>query len=57
VAELFASKYPWWHPTVRGGVFHPDGPDDPPSDVYQLTPIIACGFGKEQGFSATRWRF
>jgi nitroimidazol reductase NimA-like FMN-containing flavoprotein (pyridoxamine 5'-phosphate oxidase superfamily) len=57
VAGLFASKYPWWHPTVRDGVFYPDSLDAPPSDVYKVTPTIAFGFGKEKGLSATRWRF
>lgn len=25
-AALFASKYPWWHPTVHAGAFYPDDP-------------------------------
>ncbi len=37
--------------------FYPDGVDEPPSDVYKVTPAIALDFGKEAGFSATRWRF
>jgi hypothetical protein len=57
VAALFKSKYPWWHPVVRDGVFFPDPPDGAPSDIYAVEPRVAFGFGKERGFSATRWRF
>ena len=57
VAGAFTAKYPFWKPSVRGGTFYPGGPDDPPSDVYEFTPTVAFGFGKERGFSATRWRF
>ena len=57
VARAFTAKYPFWRPSVRNGAFYPDGPDDPPSDVYEFAPTLAFGFGKEHGFSATRWRF
>jgi nitroimidazol reductase NimA-like FMN-containing flavoprotein (pyridoxamine 5'-phosphate oxidase superfamily) len=57
VADAFTSKYPFWHPDVRDGVFYPDGLDAPPSDIYEVAPGTAFGFGKEAGFSATRWRF
>lgn len=57
IAELFSSKYPFWHPVVADGIFYPDPPDGPPSDVYAVTPSVAFGFGKEKGFSASRWRF
>ena len=70
VADIFASKY-GWHVTVRHGAFYGDsaptaGP--PPYGVYELTPAVAFGFpgvagtddkgqGKDESFSATRWRF
>lgn len=57
VASSFPSKYPWWRPIVRDGVFYPDGPDDPSSRIYKVTPVVGFGFGKEKGFSATRRRF
>src|SRR5919199_1865148 len=60
VAAVYASKY-GWHVTVRGGAFDADygaptaGP--PPYEVYELTPTTAFGFGTEETFSPTRWRF
>lgn len=57
VAAEFPAKYPWWQPTVRDGAFYPDGLDHPPSHIYEVTPVVAFGFDKEKGFSATRWRF
>src|SRR5436190_14174965 len=32
VADGFPTKYPWWHPTVRDGVFHADDAGDPRDD-------------------------
>jgi general stress protein 26 len=57
VAASFTAKYPFWRPTLQDGAFYPDGANHAPSDVYELTPTVAFGFGKEHGFSATRWRF
>ncbi|MFI6537917.1 pyridoxamine 5'-phosphate oxidase family protein [Nonomuraea sp. NPDC050547] len=58
VAELFPHKYPWWHPFVREGEFY-DPADTALSDprhVYAMEPAQVFAFGKENGFSATRWR-
>src|SRR5919106_3375205 len=59
VADLFGAKYPWWHPFVRDGEFY-DPADTTLSDprhVYAVEPVQVFAFGKEKGFSATRWRF
>ncbi|MFI6299302.1 pyridoxamine 5'-phosphate oxidase family protein [Nonomuraea sp. NPDC050790] len=56
VAGLFPVKYPWWHPFVRDGEFHDPGDTDP-RHVYAMEPERVFAFGKEDGFSATRWRF
>ena len=60
VAAVYASKYEW-HVTVRDGAFDADygeppaGP--PPYAVYAVTPTTAFGFGTDETFSPTRWRF
>jgi hypothetical protein len=60
VAAAYASEY-GWHVTVRDGAFHDTegaptaGP--PPYDVYEVTPTTAFGFGTDESFSPTRWRF
>jgi hypothetical protein len=41
---------------VRDGAFYPDGPDDPPSHVFEVTPAVGFGFGKKMGFSGTGTR-
>jgi nitroimidazol reductase NimA-like FMN-containing flavoprotein (pyridoxamine 5'-phosphate oxidase superfamily) len=56
VADGFPAKYPWWHPTVRGGAFYADDAGEP-RDVFAVAPRVVFAFGKEKGFSATRWRF
>ncbi|WP_433477785.1 pyridoxamine 5'-phosphate oxidase family protein [Spirillospora sp. CA-142024] len=59
VADLFPAKYPWWHPVVRDGEFY-DPADTALSDpryVFAVVPATVFAFGKEKGFSATRWRF
>ncbi len=56
VADLFPVKYPWWHPVVRAGEFY-DPADTEPRQVYALEPAQVFAFGKEHGFSGTRWRF
>jgi hypothetical protein len=59
VADLFPAKYPWWHPFVRDGEFY-DPADSALSDprlVYEVDLAQVFAFGKEEGFSATRWRF
>jgi nitroimidazol reductase NimA-like FMN-containing flavoprotein (pyridoxamine 5'-phosphate oxidase superfamily) len=60
VADAYASEYDW-HVTVRDGAFHDTegaptaGP--PPYDVYEVIPTTAFGFGTDESFSPTRWRF
>ncbi len=56
VADGFPTKYPWWRPTVRDGVFYADDAGDP-RDIFAVAPTVVFAFGKEKGFSATRWRF
>ena len=56
VADGFPTKYPWWHPTVRDGVFYADDAGDP-RDIFAVAPTVVFGFGNEKGFSATRGRF
>jgi nitroimidazol reductase NimA-like FMN-containing flavoprotein (pyridoxamine 5'-phosphate oxidase superfamily) len=53
IADLFPFKYPWWHPVVREGEFRASDPQY----VFAITPTVVFAFGKEDGFSATRWRF
>ncbi|MFI0366533.1 pyridoxamine 5'-phosphate oxidase family protein [Actinomadura sp. 1N219] len=59
VADLFPTKYPWWHPFVQDGKFY--APDDTaladPRHVFAVEPTVVFAFGKEKGFTATRWRF
>lgn len=60
VADAYAAVYDW-HVTVRDGAFHDvegaptAGP--PPFDVYSVTPSTAFGFGTDESFTPTRWRF
>ena len=55
VARGSSSKYPWWHPVVREGIFLPDPPAGSPSEVNVLSHRIAFGFGRKDGLSATGW--
>ncbi len=59
IADLFPTKYPWWHPFVREGEFHDpaDTSLSDPQHVFAIAPTVVFAFGKEKGFSATRWRF
>ncbi|MEV4178818.1 pyridoxamine 5'-phosphate oxidase family protein [Nonomuraea sp. NPDC049709] len=59
IADLFPAKYPWWHPIVREGEFHDpaDTSLSDPQHVFAVAPTVVFAFGKEEGFSATRWRF
>ncbi|WP_163509977.1 pyridoxamine 5'-phosphate oxidase family protein [Fodinicola acaciae] len=59
IADLFPAKYPWWHPFVRDGeLYDPaDTALEEPRHVYAVEPVRVFAFGKEKGFSATRWRF
>lgn len=58
IADLFPTKYPWWHPVIRDGQFH-DPADTSltnPQHVFAVAPTVVFAFGKEKGFTATRWR-
>jgi nitroimidazol reductase NimA-like FMN-containing flavoprotein (pyridoxamine 5'-phosphate oxidase superfamily) len=60
VADAYASTY-GWRVVVTEGAFHGTegaptaGP--PPYDVYELTPTVAFGFGLDERFISTKWRF
>ena len=59
VADVYATKYEW-HVTVRDGAFDADGAPTagpPPYDVYAVSPTMIFGFGEDESFNATRWRF
>jgi hypothetical protein len=60
VADAYASIYDW-HVAVRDGAFHDTGgaptAGPPPYDLYEVIPTTAFGFGLDESFSSTRWRF
>lgn len=59
IAGTYASKYGWII-TVRDGAFFAEGAPTagpPPYDVYRLEPEVVFGFGTDDSFKATRWRF
>jgi PPOX class probable F420-dependent enzyme len=59
VADAYVSKY-GWQVTVRNGAFYADGAPTagpPPYEVYEVTPTTIFGFGTDESFGATRWRF
>jgi nitroimidazol reductase NimA-like FMN-containing flavoprotein (pyridoxamine 5'-phosphate oxidase superfamily) len=55
IADLFPAKYPWWHPVVRDDKLYDPGAPDEPRHVYAVEPDQVFAFGKEYGFSATRF--
>lgn len=57
VADRYPPKYPWWHPVVLDGEFYDPADLGDPRHVYALEPAQGFAFGKETGFSGTRWRF
>jgi PPOX class probable F420-dependent enzyme len=60
IAEAYATKYDW-RVTVREGAFDAEygapTAGAPPYEVYRATPQTAFGFGTDETFSPTRWRF
>jgi hypothetical protein len=59
LAGVYASKYQW-QVTVRDGALWGEGAPTagpPPYHVYVITPTAAFGFGTDETFGATRWRF
>lgn len=59
ISDLFPVKYPWWHPLVHDGAFHDpaDTSLSNPQHVFAVEPAVVFAFGKQKGFTATRWRF
>ena len=64
--HLEESTATYCHVTVRDGAFHDGAFHDaegaptagpPPYDVYEVIPTTAFGFGTDESFSPTRWRF
>lgn len=60
VAGVYAKKYDW-HPRPVDGRFDADygapTAGEPPYDVYEIIPRVVFGFGMDESFSPTRWRF
>ena len=59
LADAYATKY-GWPVTVRDGALYGDGAPTagpPPYAVYAVAPTTVFGFGADESFSATRWRF
>jgi hypothetical protein len=59
IAEAYASKY-GWPVVVRDGAFYGEGAPTagpPPYEVYEVIPTVMFGFGTDETFTATRWRF
>lgn len=59
LAEAYASKY-GWEVVVRDGALHGDGAPSagpPPYVVYAITPTTVFGFGTDDTYGSTRWRF
>jgi nitroimidazol reductase NimA-like FMN-containing flavoprotein (pyridoxamine 5'-phosphate oxidase superfamily) len=62
VADAYNAKYQW-PATVAGGAF--DAPygaptaGPPPYEVYEITPVVAYGFGTDETLAprSTRWEF
>ena len=49
-----------WEIEVRDGVFYASGAPTagpPPYEVYKVAPTLVFGFGADETFSPTRWRF
>ena len=64
VAEAFEDKYGVvWRFAVRDGALHHVGPDRsigedaPPAWAFAVAPVTAFAFGRDGGYSQTRWRF
>lgn len=62
-ADAFAAKYDW-HFEVRDGAFHEVRGPDPTTEpdeggraiVFEVRPTKVFGYGRDETFSATRWR-
>jgi hypothetical protein len=59
VAEAYASKH-GWRVTVREAPLYADGAPTAglsPYAVYEVAPTTVFGFGTDETFRSTRWRF
>ncbi|MEV7468518.1 pyridoxamine 5'-phosphate oxidase family protein [Streptomyces kronopolitis] len=55
LAALYVEKYGSdWHFDVRDGDFHGQGGR---ALVFRVEPVTAFGFGRDETYSQTRWRF
>ena len=55
IAEAFESKYgSEWHFEVSDGMFHHGAGD---ALVFEVRPATAYGYGRDEAYSATSWRF
>jgi hypothetical protein len=54
MTEAYARKYDWPLQVRDGAVFDSEGNGGP---VYAVVPSVVFGFGEEETFTATRWRF
>jgi hypothetical protein len=56
IAAAYEAKYgPDWHFNVSDGTFV--SPRGDVADVYRVAPDVAFGFGRDGGFTQTRWTF
>jgi nitroimidazol reductase NimA-like FMN-containing flavoprotein (pyridoxamine 5'-phosphate oxidase superfamily) len=59
VAQAYATKY-GWPVSIRGGAFYAEGAPTagpPPYQVFRVEPEVIFGFGTDDKYKATRWRF
>jgi hypothetical protein len=54
MTEAYSRKYDWPMQVRDGAVFDAEGNGGP---VYAVVPNVVFGFGEEETFRATRWRF
>jgi hypothetical protein len=59
VAQAYATKY-GWQVSIRGDAFYAEGAPTagpPPYQVFRMEPEVIFGFGTDDKYKATRWRF
>lgn len=59
IADAYEEKYGWETTVSGGGLVGSGAPTagPPPYSVYAVRPTTAFGFGTDESFGATRWRF
>jgi hypothetical protein len=59
IAVAYEEKYGWETTVSVGGLIGSGAPTagPPPYSVYAVRPTTAFGFGTDEAFGATRWRF